>query len=169
MIVYIFINKRHKDVHITRLLVHNGLALFTTWLSIATVLTFTIFLKYNARLDELSAGTVGLSILLFFVITYFLFENFFFRRYHLWLITPWFAFLATYVGTINGNWIDAKPTRNNVFTVALLMVSAVFAAIKLLNMLVDKMCGREEIRDRYPTPTTRPDPAYTPVQTRIAS
>lgn len=163
-------NDLHKDVHITRLLVHNGLALFTTWLSIATVLTFTIFLKYNTKMDELSAGTTGLSILLLFVITYFLFENFFFRRYHLWLITPWFAFLATYIGTINGNWVDMKPTRNNVFTVALLIVSAVFAGIKLLNMLVDKMCGaREEDRDRYQIPTTRTDPSYTPVQTRIGT
>lgn len=158
-------NNLHKDVHITRLLVHNGLALFTTWLAIATVITFTIFLKYNTKINELSAGTTGLSILLLFVVTYFLCENFFFKRYLLWLITPWFAFLVACVGIVNENWVDAKPTRNNIFTVALLIVSSVFAGIKLLVILVDKICGSQEDDDRYQTPTTHTAPSYEPVQT----
>jgi uncharacterized membrane protein len=144
-------------VQITRFLVQNGLAFFATWLIICTIIMYTIFLKYNAKMDELSAGTSGLSMLLLFVIAYFLCENFFFKRYLLWLITPWFAFLVACISIVNENWVEAKPTRNNTFTIALLIVSSVFTGIKLLNILVEKICGSQEVDDRFQTPTSRRD------------
>jgi hypothetical protein len=131
---------RTVDIWLTRFLVQNGLALFATWVALATSLSFTIFLKYSMGLQELTAGTVGLCIIMVLVCAYFLSENFFFKAYHIWLLTPWFVFLMALVGSIQANWISESPTRNNIFTVALLAVSIVFASMKLFNMIFEMMC-----------------------------
>ncbi len=44
--------------------VQNGIATYTTWTTIATLINFTVVLRYDAGMTQSDAATVSLSILL---------------------------------------------------------------------------------------------------------
>ena len=59
------------DLWATRALVVNGLAIYATWVSIATLVNFAMVLEYFAELNEIDSGTTVLIILAFEVVIYF--------------------------------------------------------------------------------------------------
>lgn len=52
------------NVASSTLQVQNGIATYTTWTTIATLINFTVVLRYNAGMTQSDAATVSLSILL---------------------------------------------------------------------------------------------------------
>jgi O-antigen ligase len=139
------------------LLVHNGLGVYASWLLLAVVLNLAVWLKYSLGIDELLTGTVCLSIFALFIVSHFICENFIYKVYMLWLVTPWFVYLFALISIVQGNWRDEKPIRNNIFTIALLGISVVFAAIKVLSVLVDEIRSKDSQNRRL-------EAQYTPVQ-----
>ena len=63
------------DLWITRLLVVNGMCIYATWLTVATLLNFGIVLQYYAGVNETTTGAVMLWLLSVEVLAYFAVEN----------------------------------------------------------------------------------------------
>ena len=70
-----------KDVWLNRVFVQNGLAIFATWLSLASNLNFAIFLNQEAGFDKVTASTVALVVISLVVVVYFVLENFIWQRF----------------------------------------------------------------------------------------
>ncbi|CAK8688937.1 unnamed protein product [Clavelina lepadiformis] len=77
---------------LTRILVQNGLCVLATWLTIAMLINVVnVIIYYNSpgldvalhkdTLNQEDASTVGLSILLFFIISWFIIENVIWEKY----------------------------------------------------------------------------------------
>jgi hypothetical protein len=99
---YAFKNYMSKlDIWINRLIVHNGIGLFVTWLLVLTILKFSLFLTYETGIETRTTGDfinsrleftipnkivldtssiIGLIIIFFIMITYFILENFIWQR-----------------------------------------------------------------------------------------
>lgn len=67
-----------KEVRLQRILIHNGIAFYTTWTTIASLLNINVAFQYVGNFDPETISLICLSILLIILLTWFLFE-------HLWL------------------------------------------------------------------------------------
>lgn len=64
-----------KEVRLQRILIHNGIALYTTWTTIASLLNANIAFQYFGNFDAETTSLVCLSILLTVMIGWFILEN----------------------------------------------------------------------------------------------
>jgi hypothetical protein len=147
-----------------RLLVHNGLGVYATWSLLAVVLNMAVWLKYSLGIDELLTGTIGLTIFALFMLSHFICDNYLYKRYLLWLITPSFVYLLAFISIVQGNWRNEKSTRNNVYSIALLGISIVFAAIKVLNVLVGEISEIKMKKKKRNESKRRSESEYMPVE-----
>ena len=67
-------SKYKIDIYIARYLVLNSIAIYATWVTVATLINFAIVLQYYADLSSANAGTVALSILTVELLVYFILE-----------------------------------------------------------------------------------------------
>ncbi|CAF1248235.1 unnamed protein product [Adineta ricciae] len=87
---------RHRffaDVWLTRLLYHNGLALWASVLYYESCLSITIGFIYSDLVSALTASIIGSAILLFGLITLSILENVVFYNSMAFTLSPWLAFL----------------------------------------------------------------------------
>ena len=118
----------------TRVLVQNGLGLYTAWVTIATLLHMDILLVYVVGLSQAAAGTMSLSIMLIFIISWFFLELTVFDTYLRYLLSPYIAIFVALVGSIVENW---DPERgSSVLEVVALATSILLAIIQTIVMLV---------------------------------
>ena len=63
-------------------IVHNGLGMYATWVTIATLLNFAIVLAYEdgIGLDQHIASSISLSILAFEIVAFAFVDNFLFEK-----------------------------------------------------------------------------------------
>ncbi|GAB0187688.1 T-cell activation Rho GTPase-activating protein-like [Grus japonensis] len=80
--------KGHKaELWLIRILVQNGLALYATWTTIATLLNFAVVLIYKWNVSNKTATTASLSILTLHLVIWFYLENFFLDKYVRYTLT----------------------------------------------------------------------------------
>ncbi|KAJ8272861.1 hypothetical protein GJAV_G00094290 [Gymnothorax javanicus] len=128
-----WLSKYHRvDLWLFRVLVLNGIGVYATWTTIATLLNFTIVLDYNAGMSKEHAATLSLSFLLVEVIAWFVVENFVFEKHVRYLLTIYPVVILALSGSIARNYDSAAPSKNNIFTVILLALSCVLFATRVL-------------------------------------
>ncbi|EFX90051.1 hypothetical protein DAPPUDRAFT_309800 [Daphnia pulex] len=64
-----------KEVRLQRILIHNGIALYTTWTTIASLLNINIAFQYFGNTDAETTSLVCSSILLIIMLGWFFIEN----------------------------------------------------------------------------------------------
>jgi hypothetical protein len=134
------------DVWLIRILVLNGLGFFATWVSIATSLNFGQFLSYSCAVEPKLASSICLVVISLLFIAYFLIDNFFWPKYSLYLFTPWIVVNVALVGSVTKNWVNGAPTRNNIVTLAMLIVTFLFGMAKIVMFVLYKTALRNKIR-----------------------
>ncbi|XP_073344171.1 uncharacterized protein [Pagrus major] len=116
-----WLNKYHKvDLWLHRVLVQNGFAIYATWTTIASLVNLTIVLTSNANMSQMDAATLSLSILTVVLFVWFILENSVLDKYVRYILTIYPAVIWALTGVFMKNYDAANPTRNNIFTVALL-------------------------------------------------
>jgi len=70
-----------KEVKIQRIIIHNGIAFYTTWTTIASLLNINISFQYFGHFDPEITSVVCLSSLLVILLGWFILENFFLDKY----------------------------------------------------------------------------------------
>ncbi|CAJ0936831.1 unnamed protein product [Ranitomeya imitator] len=83
--------------------VHNGLAAYGTWTSIATLVNFGIALKHNvSHVDDPYISSVVLGLILFAISFWFLMEIFIFEKYVRYTVTIYPVTVVASVGIFLG-------------------------------------------------------------------
>ncbi|KAH9507419.1 hypothetical protein Btru_058039 [Bulinus truncatus] len=123
--------KQIKDIWLTRALVHNGLGIQATWVTIATLLNIAMVMSYSG--DKLvsvdTAGTVVLSILSFELLSFAFADLFMLDRYSRYTITPYMVVIVALSGSVNKRYEDGE--RNSVFKAVLLAIAGALFVIKI--------------------------------------
>ncbi|XP_026794068.3 uncharacterized protein si:ch211-161h7.5 [Pangasianodon hypophthalmus] len=127
-----WLNKYHnKDLWCIRILVQNGLAVYTTWTSIATLINLTIVVSYDAGMSKSGAATLSLSLLLVEVIVWFVLENSFLDKHVRYILTVYPVIIVALSGNMTKNFDASAPGTNGVFTALLLALACVLFVIKV--------------------------------------
>ncbi|XP_022089454.1 uncharacterized protein LOC110978630 isoform X2 [Acanthaster planci] len=122
-------NYHRGDLIAVRIIVQNGLALYATWVTIATLLNFAIVLSYWGGMSQSDASTVSLSILLVEVLVYFVLENIVLEKYLRYTYTVWMVVLFALTGSVAKNW--SPGSRNSIFSVVLLALAGALFIVKI--------------------------------------
>lgn len=113
-----------KDLACLRILVQNGLAVYTTWTSIAVLINFALVLQLLG-VDRSTAATASLCILLGEVATWFILENWVLDRWVRNILTVYPVVIVALVGNVYKHFNPADPTPNSVFMVVLLVLACI--------------------------------------------
>lgn len=126
------------DYVIIRILPQNGLATFATWLTLATNLNFASFLAYECGAKPEVASTIILFIILIIAVVYFVIENFIWQRYLLYNFSPWVVINFALLGSVIKNYNSTNPTRNNIITIILLIITFLLGISKIVLFILYK-------------------------------
>ncbi|XP_018529170.1 uncharacterized protein LOC108881602 [Lates calcarifer] len=117
-----WLNKYHKvDLWLHRVLIQNGVAIYATWTTIASLVNLTIVLNYN--MSQTDAATVSLSILTVVLFVWFILENSVLDKHVRLILSIYPVVIWALTGVFMNNYNTADPTFNNIFIVSLLAVA----------------------------------------------
>ncbi|XP_077983224.1 uncharacterized protein LOC144438068 [Glandiceps talaboti] len=134
-----------KEVYAIRVLVHNGLAFYATWCTIATLLNLAMTLAYFIGIPQHTASTVALSILSVEIVAWFIVENFVFEQFLRYTVSPYLVIFIALSGSLTKNW-DPKKT-NSIFTIALLGVAVLLSVIRV-GLLIWRQINRPLLAEK---------------------
>ncbi|CAF2017737.1 unnamed protein product [Rotaria magnacalcarata] len=133
-------SNRKADIWLVRLFVHNGFAVYGTWLYLATLLNLSVWVSriYNRNSQSVTdVSTASLSLVLVGVVIYFVCENFIFYSSMAYTFLPWFVLIFGLSGVVskNANRTDVS-NKNKSFALALLIICCGLFAIRLILFIV---------------------------------
>ncbi|XP_029380821.1 uncharacterized protein LOC115057763 [Echeneis naucrates] len=120
-----------KDLACLTILVQNGLALYSTWTSIASLINFSLVL-HMWGVDKSTAATTSLCLLFAELVGWFILENWVLDRWVRNILTVYPVVIVALVGNIFKHFNPADPTPNSMFMVVLLVLGCV--------LLVSRIC-----------------------------
>ena len=142
--VLLFFSK--VDIWLVRLLVHNGLAVYGTWLYLATLLNLVIWVGqiYNRNAQSVTdASTAALSLVLVGIVVYFVCENFIFYSSMAYTFLPWFVLIFALSGILSKNYTrSAVSDRNKSFILALLIICSVLFVVRVIIFILRYIMGK---------------------------
>lgn len=118
-----------RDFILAQVLVNNGLAMYATWCTIASLLNLAMALAYYHGVDQDVASTISLVILAVEVIVWFALENTILDKYVRYTLTIYPVVIWALSASINKNWNPAK--RNSIISVVLLSVACTLLAARI--------------------------------------
>ena len=118
-----------RDYIFIQALVNNGLALYTTWSTIASLLNLTMALTYVHGVPQDVASTIALVILAAEIIVWFSLENTILDKYVRYTLTIYPVVIWALSASINKNWNPAK--RNSIISVILLAMACTLLAVRV--------------------------------------
>ncbi|XP_014424512.2 uncharacterized protein LOC102443710 isoform X3 [Pelodiscus sinensis] len=124
--------KGHKaELWLIRILVQNGIALYATWTTIATLLNFAVVLIFSGNISNKIATTTSLAILTFELVIWFSLENFVLDKYVRYNLTVYPVVIVALTGSTWKNYSPSPPDDNSIFKVVLLAVACVTFVLRL--------------------------------------
>ena len=120
------------DLYLTRFLVLNCLTVYATWLTIATLVNFTLVLQYFADVSGINSGIVGLSLLTVEVIVYFILENTVLDSFARYIVAVYPVIIWALSAVIDAHWGVEDDNRNSIFTLVLLIMTVVLFIVRLI-------------------------------------
>ncbi|XP_050406184.1 uncharacterized protein LOC126821736 [Patella vulgata] len=143
---------RNIEIWMHRLLVHNGLGIYATWTTIATLLNVVMTMVYGATpgVGKEDAGTVALGLLTAELAIFIVSDLVFLDNYSRYTVTPYMVVCIALGGSIDKNWDQTKT--NSIFSAVLLAIGCTFLVVKIIVMI-----WRHIKKPLYPTeiaPTT---------------
>lgn len=128
-----WLDKYHKaDLWLHRVLIQNGVAIYATWTTIASLVNLTIVLNYDANMPHTDAATLSLSVLIVVLIVWFILENSVLDKHVRFILTIYPVVIWALTGVFLKNYNAASPTRNNNFTAALLSIAGVLFVTRII-------------------------------------
>ncbi|XP_015249664.1 PREDICTED: uncharacterized protein LOC107097152 [Cyprinodon variegatus] len=121
-----------KDLWLLRVLVLNGVMIYTSWTTIATLLNLTIVLKYEANMSSADSATISYSLLTVVLLSWFVVENFVLDKHMRYVFIPYVVVIWALSGNLTKNYDASSPSRNGIFIAVLLAVSCVLLAIRIV-------------------------------------
>lgn len=119
-----------RDVWLTRILTINGIVLYGTWSTIATLINMYIVMHYAGGVEQYICNWVVLSIIAVFIVVWFVLETFVLDRHMRYIFTPYIILILAFSGIIDKFYESSSPESYLYMVVALLVLSLVLAVVK---------------------------------------
>ena len=110
-----------RDFIAMQVLVNNGVAVYATWCTIASLLNLTMAIAYFHGVDQDVASTISLVILAVEVVVWFSLENTILDKFVRYTLSVYPVVIWALSASINKNWDLAK--RNSIISLVLLAVA----------------------------------------------
>ncbi len=125
------------DLWATRILVHNGIAFYATWVSIAWLLNVAIVAHYFGSLSLTDAGSLSLILLLLEILIWFFLDIFLLDRFTRYIQSVYIVLFVATTAIVTEHWnrADEEP-RNHQFVLALVLLVAVLQITKIVLTIV---------------------------------
>jgi len=124
-----------RDVWLVRGLVQNGIGVYDTWLSIATLINVAVVFGEQTSLSMTTATTICLVILFLEILGWFLVDVLLLDRFTRYVIAPYFvygfALIAIYDNNYDAGTTDGALYRNSILIVCCLALAWVLFAVKI--------------------------------------
>ncbi|XP_074653163.1 uncharacterized protein LOC141907424 [Tubulanus polymorphus] len=130
-----------REIWFVRFLVQNGLALYASWVTIATLINFAVVLSYTTgAVVQHTASTISLSILISAQVAWVV-TNAFLRKYLVFTFSPYVVVIFALSGVISANWRSGDT--NSVLTVVCFVISVVGLALQIFYIVKVVKPGRK--------------------------
>ena len=131
-------SEAHKaDSVLTWILPINGLFLYATWTTIASLINLAAALEYTGtNVSGANSGTVSLSLLLVTVIVYFVLENTVFYRFLKYVFSVYPVIIWALIGVLSVHWGVEGEERNSRFALGLLIVTIIIFIVRIIIVVV---------------------------------
>ncbi|KAJ0022909.1 hypothetical protein NQD34_015043, partial [Periophthalmus magnuspinnatus] len=127
-----WLKKHHKaDLWCYRIIVQNGVMIYTTWTTIATLINLAIVLTYEANMNQTDAGTISYSILCVVLLSWFVLENTVLDKHVRYILIVYPVVIWALSGNLDKNYIPESPNRNGIFIVVLLALACVIFVTRI--------------------------------------
>lgn len=141
---------QHKvDLILFRVLLQNGVSIYATWCTIATLLNLTIVLIYRVDLSQMVACIIALSILAVELLVFVVLDLFIFEKFLRYTFSTYLTVLWALSGSLAANWDPSKP--HSIMSVALLGVTAFLLVLKIFTTLFNAFKKPLYVVDVIPT------------------
>ncbi|XP_031558048.1 uncharacterized protein LOC116294562 [Actinia tenebrosa] len=121
------------DFYAIQALVHNGIAFYATWTTVASLLNMTIAITYVHDVANATASTVALVILTLEILVWFILENTVLERFLRYTVSQYPVLIVALSAIISKHWNSDK--RNSIFSLVLLILVCVLFVIRILRVI----------------------------------
>ncbi|XP_070574947.1 uncharacterized protein [Ptychodera flava] len=118
-------NDQQDDINAIRVLVHNGVAIYASWVVVATFLNLCTVLVYWVGAEMETACVICLTIITVAIIAWFIVENFVIEKYARYTLTNYPTLLWALAGILAGNY-NPELTSSIVTVVMTVLVAILF-------------------------------------------
>lgn len=141
MLVSYFYKVREKphrvDTVLTWILPVNGLFLYATWTTIASLLNLAAALQYSSsNVNPIDSGTVALTLLLVTVLVYFVLENTVLYRVLRYVLSVYPVVIWALIGALSVHWGVEGEERNSRFALGLLIITIVLFIVRIILVVI---------------------------------
>ncbi len=112
-----------REIFLTRLLIHNGLAMYAVWSLLGAIQTLARFLTYRVNMEPQDASSVSLGAVALVLAIYFILEVAFLDPFTRYVMTPYLGSLIWEGAVLHECWALFK--RNFIFTAILTTLTVV--------------------------------------------
>ncbi|KAM3593550.1 uncharacterized protein V6R79_015133 [Siganus canaliculatus] len=128
-----WLKKYHNvDLWLIRVLVQNGVLIYTAWTTIATLINLTIVLTYEAKMSATDAATISYSILTVILAVWFVLENSVLDKHMRYALVIYPVVIWALSGNLDKNFDAESPSRNGIFIAVLLALACALFVIRIL-------------------------------------
>ncbi|CAF1288087.1 unnamed protein product [Adineta ricciae] len=128
----------NRDIWCLRFFAQNGVAFFTCWTAVRSLLAFDLFLQVRLGLLMANSGTIVLLLAIAIAAIFFFLPNFNAALVEkcAYQFAPWVVFIIYFWGVVENNWVPKSVQRNHIIAALDLLATilAAFGALALFTM-----------------------------------
>ena len=129
----------HKaDTILTWIFPINGLFLYATWTTIASLINLAAALQYSTSVNVSPAdcGTISLSLLLVALVVYFILENTLLYRVLRYVFAVYLVVIWALIGALTNHWGVEGEERNGRYALALLIIAIILFIVRIILVVI---------------------------------
>ena len=129
----------HKaDTILTWIFPINGLFLYATWTTIASLINLAAALQYSTSVNVSPAdcGTISLSLLLVALVVYFILENTLLYRVLRYVFAVYPVVIWALIGALTNHWGVEGEERNGRYALALLIIAIILFIVRIILVVI---------------------------------
>ncbi|XP_028290571.1 uncharacterized protein LOC114454358 [Gouania willdenowi] len=128
-----WLKKYHNaDLWCFRVLVQNGVMIYATWTTIATLINLTIVLTYEVKMTPEDAATISYAVLTVVLLGWFVLENLVLDKHVRYICITYLVVIWALSGNLDKNFDANSPNRNGVFIAVLLASASLLFVVRLI-------------------------------------
>ncbi|XP_061661730.1 uncharacterized protein si:ch211-161h7.5 [Syngnathoides biaculeatus] len=128
-----WLNKYHNmDLWLIRILVQNGVMIYTTWTTIAMLINLAIVLTYEANVSPTNAATMSYCALTVVLLVWFFLQNVILDKHMRYIFIDYPVIIWALAGNFDKNYNAESLTLSAIFIVVLLVVASILYAVRLV-------------------------------------